>query len=60
MDRKKKQLQVNAVYAEPDTPQDVGTGRAVAGTVEDLANFLGAKEIIYGQVQPAGWAPAFV
>lgn len=59
MDRKQQQLQVNAVYAEPEAPQDVGTGRAVAGTVEDLAGFLGAKEIIYGQVQPAGWAPAF-
>ena len=59
MDRKQQQLQVNAVYAEPDAPQDVGTARAVAGTVEDLAGFLGANEIIYGQVQPAGWAPAF-
>ncbi len=59
MDRKKHQLHINAVYAEPEAPQDVGTGQAVAGTVEELAEFLGAKEIVYGQVQPTGWAPAF-
>jgi hypothetical protein len=58
MDRKKKQLNVYNVYAEPDAPMTAATGRAVAGSIEQLAEFLGAKEIIYGDNVPAGWRNA--
>jgi len=56
MDRKKKRLNVMNVYAEPDAPMTAGTGRAVSGAIEELATFLGAKEIAYGENVPAGWA----
>lgn len=58
MDRKKKRLNVMNVYAEPDAPMTAATGRAVAGAIEELATFLGAKEIAYGDNVPAGWARA--
>lgn len=58
MDRKKKRLNVMNVYAEPDAPMTAETGRAVAGAIEELATFLGAKEIAYGRNVPAGWAEA--
>ncbi len=58
MDRKQKQLTVNAVYAEPDTPVNRDTGKAVAGAIEELATFLGAKTIAYGENVPTRWKKA--
>ena len=58
MDRKKKRLDINAVYAEPDAPMTAGTGRAIAGVIEELASFAGAKEIAYVEPAPAGWRQA--
>jgi uncharacterized protein YcaQ len=55
MDRKAKRLTINAVYAEPDAPVTDATGRAVAGAVEELATFLGAREIVYTERVPEGW-----
>lgn len=54
MDRKAKQLNVNNIYAEPDAPLDQSTGKAVVGALEDLAAFLGASNITYGNV-PDVW-----
>ena len=59
MDRKKKQLTVNAIYTEADAPITVSTGRVVSSTIEDLAHFLGAKEIILGSAPPKGWRSSF-
>jgi uncharacterized protein YcaQ len=56
MDRKKERLEVMNVYAEPGAPMTAATGRAVAGAIEGLAKFLGAKEIAYGDNVPAKWA----
>ena len=47
MDRKNKQLIVNAIYAEPDAPLDVATGKAVGQAIGELGEFLGANEISY-------------
>ena len=58
MDRKSGVLHINAVYAEPDAPQDTATGRAVAAVVEELARFLDARRIDYGGTLPAGWRSA--
>ncbi len=58
MNRKAKELVVNAVYAEPDAPMDDATGRAVRQSIEDLAAFLGAKAIRYGDRVPDGWREA--
>ena len=58
MDRNKKRLDINAVYAEPDAPMTAGTGRAIAGVIEELASFAGAKEIAYVEPAPVGWRQA--
>jgi uncharacterized protein YcaQ len=58
MDRKTKTLHINAVYAEPDAPQDRSTGRAIAREIEGLAEFLGAERIAYGDALATGWRGA--
>jgi hypothetical protein len=58
MKRKEQQLLINAVYAEADAPMDAETGRAVARSIEALATFLGAREIVYGERRPEGWKKA--
>ena len=49
---------INAVYAEPVAPLTLETGAAVAAAVADLAAWIGAAEVVYGDRVPAGWAPA--
>jgi uncharacterized protein YcaQ len=58
MDRKTGKLNINAVYAEPDAPQDPETAQAIAAAIAELALFLKAKEIVYGETIPAGWRKA--
>jgi uncharacterized protein YcaQ len=55
MDRKKKQLQINAVYAEDSAPMNGKTGVAVAQAIDDLAGFLGAKDIVFNGQIPSAW-----
>jgi uncharacterized protein len=55
MDRKNKQLTINAVYAEPTAPMDKQTAKSVAGAIQQLGKFLGAKEIVYSDKVPTGW-----
>ena len=57
MDRTNQRLTINAVYAERDAPE--AATRAVADAVEDLAGFLGAKEIVYTRRVPATWKNKF-
>ncbi len=45
MDRKRKRLTINAIYAEPDAPRTPETARAIGDAINSLATFLGAKEI---------------
>jgi uncharacterized protein YcaQ len=55
MDWKQERLIVGSVYAERDATVTPETGRAVARTIEELATFLGAREIKYGKLVPEGW-----
>jgi uncharacterized protein YcaQ len=55
MDRARGQLRINAVYAEPDAPRDKETARAIREVVMDLAQFLGAREVVYSQRVPGSW-----
>ena len=56
MDRARGRLRVNAVYVEPGAPADRATGRAVAGAINELADFLGATAIDFDPRRlPAGW-----
>ncbi len=55
MNRSSKQLLVNAVHVEPTISLTSETGRAVARAIEELATFLGAKTIQYGEQVPVAW-----
>jgi uncharacterized protein len=54
-DRKSGRLTINAVYAEPDAPMTKEVGQAIAGALQDLSQFIGAKEIDYARPVPSGW-----
>lgn len=58
MNRSQGVLNVNAVYAEPDAPQNGDTALAIGSAVEQLAAFLGAKNIAYTDRMPQGWKAA--
>jgi uncharacterized protein YcaQ len=50
--KKEKILNVVSTYAEPDAPAVV---KDIRGAVNSLAQFLGAKDIIYGETMPKVW-----
>ena len=47
-DRKTKTLHVNNIYAEPKAPARAASG--IRKSIESLATFIGAQQIIYGNV----------
>ncbi len=53
MDRKKKELLINAVYAEDDAPAEAEV--AIRQTIDDLGLFLGANEVVFSEKVPAIW-----
>ncbi len=56
LDRATGQLIVHAVHAEPGAPQTRKAAQAIAGAVEDLAAFLGARKIVYNKAKvPGAW-----
>jgi uncharacterized protein len=59
MDRRASRLDVHAVHAEPGAPATKGPAEAVAGAVEALGSWLGAREIAYGRILgPPAWKRA--
>ncbi|MGH2444773.1 MAG: winged helix-turn-helix domain-containing protein [Candidatus Limnocylindria bacterium] len=58
LDRKRRVLVTNAVFAEKSAPSDRNVGEAVAGAIADLAAFVGAERIELGNRLPRGWASA--
>jgi uncharacterized protein YcaQ len=59
MDRKTKTLHVYAVHHEPGGTDSMEVARDIAGAVEQLGRFLGAKQIRYGDAIPPKWATIF-
>ncbi len=55
MDRKEERLKINSVHAEPGAPGDRETATTIRGTIERLADFLGAKEVEYTARVPPAW-----
>jgi uncharacterized protein len=55
MNRAKKRLTINAVYAEPDAPKSRAAARAVRGAIEELGTFLGAQDLVFGERVPDKW-----
>ncbi|MGA7731311.1 MAG: crosslink repair DNA glycosylase YcaQ family protein [Chloroflexia bacterium] len=60
MDRKAKRLNINAVYAEPYAPMTTEAAQCIASSIANLATFLGARSIDYGERVPAEWRPALI
>ncbi|HZY93352.1 MAG TPA: crosslink repair DNA glycosylase YcaQ family protein [Candidatus Bathyarchaeia archaeon] len=55
MDRKNGKLVINAVHAEPDPPKDKNIAKEIRDEVEQLSEFLGAKEVVYSRRVPKYW-----
>jgi uncharacterized protein YcaQ len=56
MDRERGVLMINTVYAEPDAPNSRSVSRVVATAIEELAEFLGAKDVEYDPKRvPPSW-----
>lgn len=55
MDRKTKTLHIHAIHAEPGAPQTKTVRAAIRQAIEELAQFLGAKQIAYGASAPDSW-----
>jgi len=55
MDRKNGKLIIKAVYAERHAPKDKETSRGIRESVEQLSEFLGAKEVVYSRNVPKYW-----
>ncbi len=55
MDRENERLVVNSIHAEPGAPKDKEVALKIRGTIENLAEFLGAKEVEYTARVPRHW-----
>jgi uncharacterized protein YcaQ len=55
MDRKNGKLIIKAVYAERHAPKDKDTSKEIRDSVEQLSEFLGAKEVVYSRKVPRYW-----
>jgi uncharacterized protein YcaQ len=56
MDQHAGVLRVNAVHPEQGAPSNRTTGRAVQGSIDDLARFLGARNVTIDTTTREGWA----
>jgi uncharacterized protein YcaQ len=59
MDRKTRILHVHAIHREDEAPDSGRVARRIAGVIKELGRFLGAEQIRYGDVVPAGWEKEF-
>jgi uncharacterized protein len=55
MDRQNGILLINSVHAEPDAPGDKEISSKIAEMIGQLAEFLGAKEVVYTARVPKAW-----
>jgi len=58
LDKEKQKLIINSVHAEPGAPRGREIASKINETIEDLALFLGAKEVEYTSRVPSGWESA--
>jgi len=55
MDRENERLVVNSIHAEPGATKDKEVALKIRETIENLAEFLGAKEVEYTARVPKHW-----
>jgi uncharacterized protein len=55
VDREDEKLLVNSLHAERGAPGDMEISLKIGETMEQLAEFLGAKEVVYTARVPSAW-----
>ncbi len=55
MDRLNEKLLINSVHTEPGAPTDKMVSAEISETIDRLAKFLGANEVVYKKRVPAAW-----
>jgi len=58
LDKQEEKLLINSVHAEPGAPGGKEISSMVGETIERLADFVGAKEVVYKGHIPAAWKSA--
>lgn len=55
MDRRNEKLLINSVHAEHGAPSGREVSAKIGETIEQFAEFLGAREVAYTARVPAAW-----
>ncbi len=55
MEKDKRRLLINSVHAEPGAPGDKEVSSKIGEKIARLAEFLGAREVVYTARVPAAW-----
>jgi uncharacterized protein YcaQ len=55
MERSKERLLINSVHAEPTAPGDKAVASKIGDAIRRLAEFLGAREVVYSSRVPPAW-----
>ncbi len=55
MDREQEKLFIHGVFAEETSPKSRETSSAVARSIQELGDFLGAREIVFSNKVPEQW-----
>jgi len=55
VDRENSRLVINSVHAEAGAPRDTDVSSMIGERIADLAEFVGAKEVVYTNRVPAAW-----
>lgn len=55
MERQNEKLLINSVHAEQGAPSDREVSAKLGETIEQFAEFLGAREVVYTARVPAAW-----
>jgi len=58
LDKEKQKLVINSVHAEPGAPEGREVASKINESIEDLARFIGAKEVEYTNRVPTSWGSA--
>jgi uncharacterized protein len=55
LDREREELVINSVHAEPGAPRDRAVAAELRETISRLAEFLGARRVVYSSRVPGAW-----
>jgi len=55
MEKRRERLLINSVHAEPGAPGDKEVSSKIAEKIEQMREFLEAKEVVYTARVPKDW-----